>query len=747
MLQTLSVYGMQQYTISSYRVNGKVIDTLGNPIVNAMVVFGRQKGSVNHIVTDSSGTFHLNLSDDKYSLSVSHVAFREILDSIQLHRDTILLYSMVPIAYNLDEVTVSTDYVRQRGSGFTAMVKGNPLAKGRSALSFINTFSIVRGISVNNRPSVVYINGRELKMNPSEIINFLATIPAENIEKVRVKTMTGASSKNAGLQSAIEISLANSDKDYYSGMVNVSPSYIYGTGALLGNAGASFGYFNRRLSSLTYLNFYGIHNDISKYESIINGTHKENNEDRHSFYGITLDQSLVYDINKNHSIGVGMNLFCKPSEKNSIDFFSNDAYSFAKEREFLTHREDIFLNYKYTFGERRSNLSIKADILNSGKDYREEYFDSYENDWQRYSDKALNAGISADVHLFVTDEADFTFGVSYTSMTASRKYSSYANSERFGFSEGNIGAYAEFYTPLFNERLDLTAGLRFEQYFADVMGHAGKKHIRNWDLFPTLDITYTFKRNGYYLSLMYDKGIYRPYMSDYLPFVTRIGEKIYDVGGITEIQPEYERSVSLVQTLARHHTIGLSYNWTDKFTDAIYQMEEDTLYSVWSNTGTIHDIGMYVSSKFWIVKNIMTANIFVEGNYILTANNSNIISDLWAFKANLGLGWMIPKGWTIVANGRWNSPSLTPTSKTSGYWAAGLNVQKNFKKGWKLSLYLNDVINSGHLTKISVPDQILRQKITMNRASIVFSMTYMFKMFSGKKASYINGVRERSINN
>lgn len=745
-LQVLPTYiSAASDNVAIVRVDGKVTDTLGKPVIAATVVFGKSSGQINYTTTDSSGTFHMSLDHDKYSISISHVAFKDILDSVRLRRDTVISYCMSPI--QLDEVVVTADYVKQRGSGFTVMAKGNPLASGRSLLSFINTFSIVRGVSVNNRPSSVYINGRELKMNPSEIINFLATIPAENIEKVRVRTTAGPSRKNTGLQSAIEITLVNSEKEYCSGMATVSPSYIYGSDALTGNAGATFGYFNRRLSSLTYLNFNGSHGYTTKTESLINGTNKETSESRQSLYALTLDQSLVYDIDKNHSVGVGLNLFYKPADNSVADFFSDDIYTFTKEIGKSIHREDIFFNYKYTFGERRSTLRITADILNSGKDYKEDYTGMYENNWQSYADKALNMGISADMQLFVSDMADLSFGVSYTSMLAERAYSACLGAEHFKFSEGNIGAYAEFYTPLFNESLDLTVGFRFEQYFADVTGPDGMKRIRKWDLFPTLDLTYMFKKDGYYLSLMYDKGIYRPYMSDYLPFVTITGERMYDVGGLTDINPEYESSVSLIQTLARNHTIGLSYNWTDDYSDAAYALSGDTLYSVWSNSGTIHEIGMYLSSKFWIVKNIMSANVFVEGSYVMAVNNSRATTDMWECNASLNLGWAIPKGWSISAYGRWSSPTLSPVQKTSGYWAAGMGVAKSFKKGWRLSLRLNEIFNRGYITRVSLPDPILRQKTSMNQAGAVVTLTYMFSRFSGKKASNMYEVRERSLNN
>ena len=199
-LQVLPTYiSAASDNLAIVRVDGKVTDTLGKPVIAATVVFGKSSGQVNYTTTDSFGTFHMSLDHDKYSISISHVAFKDILDSVRLRRDTVISYCMSPI--QLDEVVVTADYVKQRGSGFTVMAKGNPLASERSLLSFINTFSIVRGVSVNNRSSSVYINGRKLKINPSEIINFLATIPAENIDKVRVRTTAGPSRKNTGLQS------------------------------------------------------------------------------------------------------------------------------------------------------------------------------------------------------------------------------------------------------------------------------------------------------------------------------------------------------------------------------------------------------------------------------------------------------------------------------------------------------------------------------------------------------------------
>lgn len=131
-----------------YHVHGVVTDSLSNGIQGAVIAFGNtETGKVFYAASEKEGNYAAELPGGSYSITVTHLSYADYRDSMEIKNDGMLDRIILREAeYRINEAVVEAGYIKRKGSRFIAEVKGNPLAKGRSALSFMNQLPGVRGI-------------------------------------------------------------------------------------------------------------------------------------------------------------------------------------------------------------------------------------------------------------------------------------------------------------------------------------------------------------------------------------------------------------------------------------------------------------------------------------------------------------------------------------------------------------------------------------------------------------------------
>lgn len=738
-------------TLERYHVKGRITDSTGNAVAYAHIMFGNSIAAHSQFVlSDSSGNFSMALTEGIYTLAITHIAYNDLINKqVDISSDTCFIWIMSKNICQLDDVVVSASFIKHKGAEYTAKVRGNPLAKDRSVLSFMNQLPGVRGLSVNSKSATVYINGRELKMPADEIVRYLASIPTESIDAVTVRSSKGAASKAQSGGSVINITLRKNTEAMYSGQASATASYTTPYSAFQGDASGSFGYFDNRLSSLAYISFYGLSNDMSVTESFLQDS-RETETTSHNLYALNLDYTLFYDINDKHSVGVGLNVFGKPSENNFSSYGGEISNPFTKNSTIAKHREELFFNYKYTFGKRKSSFNLKADIMNDWNSYSETYrgLEDVEDNFHKSSQ--LNYGLSAGLKLEVTDDSELSVGLDYVSSYSKRKYVPAFEDrlDTFLYSEGILGAYAEFYTPLFDDRFDITLGLRYEHYFnrsTELSDRVSFKRRKKDDIFPVLDLSWYFDRDGYNLNLSYDRAVYRPSASEYAPSISRDGEHIYSVDGFLPIAYEYSNSVSLSQLFDNRHTLGISYEWVKDGYDMTFANKGDNVITTYASMGVVQNVSLFFMSRFWIVPEIMYANLYAAGKYT-NINDRTSVEEQYGGNASLSLSFYLPKSWSIGISGRYSTPERTVSYTMSENWGAGLTVSKRFGKRGNWSMSLRGELKNGRLAfESTVPDVKFSNEMRMGNGSVTLSLIYKFNDFLGKKTSNIREVRSRGL--
>lgn len=185
-----------QEIMQGLKVQGKVVDAMGEPVIGASIL---EKGTTNGVITGIDGDFILNVTSSKSVIVVSFVGYETIelpatdtkLQNLVLKEDAELLDEVVVVGYGVQKKATLT--------GSVAMVEGDDVLKGRAASNVGTalqgaipgltvtrsssrptenaTISIRGGISANSSDPLILIDGVDAyawelnSLNPNDIEN------------------------------------------------------------------------------------------------------------------------------------------------------------------------------------------------------------------------------------------------------------------------------------------------------------------------------------------------------------------------------------------------------------------------------------------------------------------------------------------------------------------------------------------------------------------------------------------------
>lgn len=225
---------------SSKAVQGRVIDSNGDPIIGASIIIKGRKAQ--GTITDAEGHFMLTNVPNNGSLEISYVGFSTV--EIPVHGKTSFEITMKEDAKELDEV-VAIGYGTQRKitlTGSTASTTGKALEANSSVNLSQGLAGRLSGVIINNRSgepgkddAIMYIRGRSTlgNNNPLIIIDGIAGRDAEfsrlspdEIESVTV--LKDASAAIYGSRSANGVILVTTKRGTTSGKPTIDFTYDLG---------------------------------------------------------------------------------------------------------------------------------------------------------------------------------------------------------------------------------------------------------------------------------------------------------------------------------------------------------------------------------------------------------------------------------------------------------------------------------------------------------------------------------------
>ena len=351
-----------------YPAGGRVVDEQGQAVEYATVVLLRGGEQVAGMATDDAGRFELKVPTGEYTLSIQYLGFDPVLRQVRVEADNdlgdIVLKSS---STQIEGVVVKAQLIRREADRFVVDVANAPAAIGKDGIELLERAPGVwvddEKISINGKSgSKVYVNDRELRMEPAQLLTYLRSLRADDIQKIEVVPTTGADYDADSSGGIIRITLRKRRENGMEGSLSVDSRL--GRWVRSVNPRARVNYHSGRLD-LYGLAWFNLETDEFESDENTRYTSGSNSLEAHSEkferdrnFGASFGS--VYEINSRQSVGAEFE-YWRNREKGP-----NDSYTDFTAEEGVTRtdsRYDNFTarnNYSLTF-----NYIWKIDSLGS----------------------------------------------------------------------------------------------------------------------------------------------------------------------------------------------------------------------------------------------------------------------------------------------------------------------------------------------------------------------------------------------
>lgn len=171
---------------------GRVVDEQGKAVEYATVVLLKGTEQVAGMATDAEGRFALKAAPGEYTLLIQYLGFDPVKKPVRVEQENHLGdFVMRTSATGIESVEVKARLVRREADRFVVDVANAPAAIGKDGIELLERAPGVwidgEKISINGKSgSKVYVNDRELRMEPEQLLTYLRSLRAEEIQKIEV---------------------------------------------------------------------------------------------------------------------------------------------------------------------------------------------------------------------------------------------------------------------------------------------------------------------------------------------------------------------------------------------------------------------------------------------------------------------------------------------------------------------------------------------------------------------------------
>ena len=377
-LVALSLMIMVAATVSAaaqkYGITGRVVSTESEPIAYATVVITNDNGQVAGGATNDKGYFALYATEGDYTLNISYIGYKSQTTPLELHTNVDLGdIRLEDDSEQIQEVVVTAQLIRREADRFVVDVANSPLAMGKDGEELLKSAPGVwiqdDKVSINGSAgSKIYLNEREVKLEDAQLMAYLRSLRASDIQRIEVIPQSGA----------------DHDADSSGGIIKITTKRRIDTG-LMGSASFSTqltrGLYSVGPSvSLNYnrgkVNSYGRAWIGSNGSEFISEEHTDYSvgsvidaattmKDRSLYGGANV--GIVYDINPRHSVGaeVQYNNYANNSVTSTWTDYQLAGLSTRTDGDYTSKMQSLMttatLNYIYKLDDKGSTLKFIGD--------------------------------------------------------------------------------------------------------------------------------------------------------------------------------------------------------------------------------------------------------------------------------------------------------------------------------------------------------------------------------------------------
>lgn len=615
-----------------YPATGRVVDEQGAAVEYATVVLLKGTEQVAGMATDSEGRFRLEVPTGDYTLSIQYLGYDPLKQMVHVEQendlgDFVMHYSSTEI----EGVVVKAQLVRREADRFVVDVANAPTAAGRDGVELLERAPGVwvdsDKISVNGRTGTkVYVNDRELKLEPEQLLTYIRSLRAEEIQKIEVIPTTGADYDADTAGGVIRITLKKRRENGLNGSLSLNGS-ASAMGRNLtpgGNINIHSGRFDLYASGWgSFADNRSVSDETTRYTSGDAAlTSHSDLKSRVNNGGGTL--GALYEIAPHHSIGAEFEYWHNDSDDptdTQSDFTQGDRLTRTQTRfgagDYGDNLSATF-NYVWKVDTLGSTLKLLADYTSrsnaSGNDNFSRITSPAAVRDSTYRDRTTSRYTIASATLALdkkfsprwTLKAGAKFTRNDMDNDALYEYlhgADWVRNDRQSFSidytENIAAAYGIVAANL--GRWSLVAGLRGE-YTHTTGKQVGQDYF---SLFPNANISYSLSKDGAYsLIAQYARTISRPSFWSLSPQRSQISDYTYQTGN-PALKPSYTHDASLTFVLKHKYTLtaGLTVE-TDEIQQTILPDADDPdlLCVAWVNYDAMTSYYLTASLPFQLTR-------------------------------------------------------------------------------------------------------------------------------------------------
>lgn len=713
------------------QIQGSVKDVNNVPLANANVLLLLQKDSsmVSGVMASEQGTFSISsFAPGAYLIGVSMIGYKPAFSSPftikssndHLHIDPIIVEEDTRQIQDVDVVAKKQVYELEIDR-MVINVGNSITSSGNTALEVLEKAPGVivdrqnSSISMSGKGGVmIIINGRQNRMPMAAAVEMLASMNADNVEKIELITSPPAKYDAEGDAGIINVVLKKNDDFGTNGSFNL--------GAGMGERERLNGGLNLN-HHVEKVNYFGIYNAtynnlrqhingnriITQGASTLETDSKSNREASMLFQNARL--GFDYTISSKTVLGMLATGYIRDWEMDAV----NDI--FYRRDEVITDRSNLNtfelskwihymgnVNLQHKFKEDEI-LEINMDYLNYENDNPSNYVISNSGNGQNtgedegidvekltpiriavgmidYSKQLgsklkMEGGAKATITRFTNDVAVryLRQGTWQTDEELTNKYKM----------KEDISAIYSTVNYSFNKKTSLVAGLRYE-YMNSVLNSVTEQGILDLHygkLFPTFFFSRKFNENNSW-QFSYSRRIDRPTFNELAPFIVFMTPETF-VSGNEKLVPALS---DVLKTDYQHKGIILSVTYTDT-KDAISRFqpqideERNRMYVTSKNLDYFRTAAAMLAFPFTLTKwwkmqnNLSWIYQIIETVY----DGEDIDIRQSNYRINSVQNFTISKTLTAEMSGFYQSISLSGIAEMKPYGRVDFGLQKKFNDG------------------------------------------------------------------
>ncbi|AYL93902.1 outer membrane beta-barrel family protein [Mucilaginibacter celer] len=735
------------------QISGKVTTATGQPLgyVTTALIKAADSSSVKSMLTTEQGAYLFNnIQPGNYRLKLSSVGYQTWFSApfkvnANSGAKSLAVIVMREDTRQLGEVVVkaSKPLYQQRADGLVVNVESSLLTKGSTALQVLERSPGViidhrdNGISLNGKSgATIMINGKLVRMPPSQITALLNGTSADNIEKVELLSTPPAGYDAEGSAGIINIVMKKSRKQGTNGSYTLTGGYGQGE-----KATASLN-LNSNTKNVNLYGSYIFSHDRTYTDLFITGSQNMpyiGGNTETAFYTKTKRISN----NHNATLGADIKLDDKTTLSGSVLYNNSTSPNYTYSHADYTILPDSLLIYTGNINgtdkwnsvissaglervlKQGEKLSFDADYIrysnNSPKTVQSSFINKHgeqvyannsvsaENQ-RGFANTTINVGvIKADYSNQLSEALKLETGVKGT-RTGSSSASGIESFENGGwvrnmqtsaniYMKEEIGAAYLSLNWQANKALSVNAGARYEYSYTNMDDPKTGNNIVNrklGKLFPTLLLTNKIGEQSE-LQLSYTKRIARPTYDDLASYFAYSDPTAVYTGN-PFLQPTITNNIKLGYT-NRDYSFSLLYSH-DENAISRYQLTENATHDIlfispqnlpYQRYLTFQANLPFKAANWWDMTYSFTGGLrqFKE-----TYTASPLTKSYFAYSFNFNQTFKLPKDFSAEVSGVYNSLFYNGTTRIDGFSTINAGIKKELKNRGSLQLSVADVFST-----------------------------------------------------